>query len=165
MKFRTYIFLSLFLISLISCAQQKHGIRKIDAYFSMHTPGNIPVDSDGNSLYHGPTVVNVIYIETKGDPVKWVAAWKDGESFSVTTTEITERPFEVGMSKERNEKISLTPASGNKLWQVVLAKDEKLEKAPVEAKAGEIILRGKYGRKIFVQKIGKQIELEEMPSV
>jgi hypothetical protein len=165
MNYKNIIIASLFLISLNSCAQQKYGIRKADAFFSEHLPGNIRVDREGNSLYHGPAIVNTIYIETKGSPVKWIVAWKGGQSFSVVTTEIKERPFEAGTEKETNEKILLKPAPGNKLWQLVLVKDETSSKVPSKIKSARIILQGKWGGKKIYQKIDRQVELAAVPSV
>jgi hypothetical protein len=165
MNQKTIIFISFLLISIISCAQSKYGIRKVDAFFSEHLPGNIPVDSDGNSLYPGPDTINTIYLETKGVSIKWIAAWKNGKSFSVVTTAIEETPFEAGVNKLSDKKIILKPAAGNKLWLLQLVKDETPSKSPVKAKPGEIILKGKSGKNTIIQKINSQTELASLPSV
>ena len=165
MNYKAIISIGILLISTGSYAQSKYGIRKVDAFFSEHLPGNIPVDINGNSLYHGPDTVNTIYVETKGASIRWIAAWRDGKSFTVNTLAIKDTPFEVGSNKISNEKIILNPAAGNKLWLLQLVKKESSSKPPVKMRNGEIILQGKSGRNVFIQRISSQTELATIPSV
>ena len=167
MNYKVILSASLFLllISMDSCAQSKYGIRKTDAFFTERLPGNIPVDENGRSLYHGPDTINTVYLETRGASIKWIAAWKDGRSFSIITLAIKNTPFEVGINKITNKKILLKPSPGNKLWLLELQKTETSSKPPVKMKTGGIILQGRSGGKIFIQRIGSQTELTSIPSV
>jgi hypothetical protein len=165
MKYGLIIFTCLFCISIASSSQSNYGIRRTDAFFTEHMPGNIRVDDNGQPVFHGPDTITTIYIETTGSPIKWIAAWKDGKSFSVIATAINERPFEVGVNKINNKKIILKPRKGNKLWLLQLEKKETSSKPPVKTKRGEIILQGRSGGKLFIQKINSQTELDSLPSV
>jgi hypothetical protein len=165
MNHKTIFAISFFLISIVSGAQQNYGIKKVDAFFKEHLPGNIPVDADGNSLYHGPDTIYTIYIETKGNSPDWTTAWKNSRSFSISTTIIKETPFEVGISKLTNKKIILKPAPGNKLWLLELEKNSISSKPPVKTKRGEIILQEKSGKKIVIRRISRLTELAVLPSV
>jgi hypothetical protein len=165
MYYRIFTGACLLLITIVSGAQSNYGIRRTDAFFTEHLPGNIPVDEQGHSLYHGPDTINTVYVETKGTPAKWIAAWKNGSSFSVIVTAITEIPYEVGVDKYNNQKVVLQPAKGNKLWLLQFEKKEIPLKPPVKMKAGEIILQGRSGKRTFIQRISSQIELAAIPSV
>src|SRR6185295_3874961 len=98
MKYRAFISIGLLLITLASGAQSKYGIRRTDAFFTEHMPGNIRANDNGEPAFHGPDTITTIYIETTSNAIKWITAWKDGKSFSVSTTAINERPYEVGVN-------------------------------------------------------------------
>src|SRR6185503_2163391 len=165
MKYGPIIFICLCCTSVASSAQSKYGIRRTDAFLTERTPGTIRANDNGDPEFQGPDTINTIYIETTGGPIKWISAWKDGKSFSVTTTIIHDRPVEVGVNRANNAKVTLRPQKGNQLWLLQLEKKGTSSKPPVRAKKGEIILQGKYGGKLFIQKITSQIGLESLPSV
>ena len=160
-----FIFILLFCTSTTSFAQSKYGIRKINSFFIEHVPGNIRADSVGNPIFQGPDTIHTVYVETGSNTIKWIAAWKDGKSFSVITTAINERPFVVGVNSRTNEKIILKPAKGNKLWLLQFDKKATSSKPPVKPKRGEIILQGRSAGKLFIQRVGRSTELETIPSV
>ena len=165
MKYGLIILTFLCCFSIASSAQLKYGIRKANAFFTEWTPGTIRANDNGDPEFQGPDTINTIYIETTGGPIKWISAWKDGKSFSVTTTIIHDRPVEVGVNRANNAKVTLRPQKGNQLWLLQLEKKGTSSKPPVRAKKGEIILQGKYGGKLFIKKITSQIGLESLPSV
>ena len=165
MSYKIIMGAGLLLLCLVSGAQSSYGVRKVNAFFSEHLPGIIPVDNDGNSSYHGPDTIHTIYIETNGAFIKWTGAWKDGKSFSVNTVAITDIPFEAGINKIDNKKVLLKPAAGNKLWLLELQQKEHSSKPPVKIRPGEIILQGKTGRQTIIQRISSQTELASIPSV
>ena len=164
MNVRAVIFVLLSSISLSSCGQTKHGIRKIYAFRSEHLPGMARVDNEGRVINPRPDIVYTIYIEATSGDLTWSRAWKDGQSYNVVPIQL-EGEQEVGVAKSTNEKILLRPAKGNKLWQLQLQRSDEPAAAPVEAKNGEIILQGKKGKKTFIQKVSPVVELEAIPSV
>ena len=152
-------------IGAASCAQTKYGIRKADAFFSEHLPGNIRADSDGNPVYQPPDTIYTIYLETYGDSIKWIAAWRNGQSFSVIATIVTGLPPEIGKNKQTKEKIVLMSEKGDELWLLQLNKSESSTKPPVSAAEGAIILKGKSGNKTIIHVLNSQTELTIPPSV
>jgi hypothetical protein len=154
---------SLLCISVLSCAQSKHLVKKVYATYTVHLPGNIMVDKNGNSISRGDTL-NVVYVVTLGQ-IHWARAWKNGRNYSVIQTLITETPFEAGINKMTNEKIILHSTNGNKLWKLQLVPEEKFFLAPLKTLPGEIILHGIYHGKKIIQKILQQTEIASIPSV
>jgi len=157
----------------VKCDSVHFGIRAIHAFWAIHIPGNIPVDPEsGRPLYHGPDTLNTVYIETGAgvQGIQWEAAWKNNRIYSITVILISKPSLEIGTRKADNQKVILTPAKGNKLWRLELtplfpgsegpAKPEGAYPMPPEKlRPGEILLRGKCGKKTFFQKIGSQVEL------
>ena len=158
------LFYSLLCISLLSCAQSKHLVKNVYATYTVHLPGNIAVDRNGNSISPGDTL-NTIYVETTTAQIHWTRAWKNGKDYSVIQTLITESPFDAGTDKMTNEKIILQLTGGNKLWKLQLVPEENLLLTPVKTLPGEIILQGIYHGTKMVQKIFKQTEIVSVPSV
>ena len=158
------LFYSLLCISLLSCAQSKHLVKNVYATYTVHLPGNIAVDRNGNSISSGDTL-NTIYVETTTGQIRWTRARKDGKDYSVIKTLITESPFDAGTNKMTNEKIILHSTEGNKLWKLQLVPEEKFFLTPIKTLQGEIILQGMYHGKKITQKIFKQIEIVSIPSV
>src|SRR6266498_1934596 len=75
-------------------AQTSYGIKKIYAYYEEHMPGNIPVDENGNPRKKYPIIAHRIFVETiSKTKIEWETAWKDGKTFSISTTEINQFPF------------------------------------------------------------------------
>ena|SRR6185369_6221572 len=155
-----------FLFSASLFAQTNYGIKKIYAYYEEHMPGNIPVGEDGKPLKKYPTVIHHVFIETTAKTkIDWKTAWKDGKSFSITKTEMTSFPVELGKEKSGEKEVRISPVKGNKLWQLQLNLQDKTTKSPIKAKEGEIILQGIYNGKKIYKRIEKEIELYVIPSV
>ena len=149
-------FLSLHL-SLFS--QNNSGLIHIYAYYEQRMPGNIRVGEKGKPVQKGVSIIDLIYVETSSDEIKWESGWKNGKTFSINTFLITQIPYKVGRKKSNKEEIILTPAKGNKLWQLELQPAERQKASPIKARKGEIILKGKYRGKIILKKINTGIEL------
>lgn len=159
-----FLFYSFLCTGLLACAQSKYGVKNLYATYTVHLPGNVAVDKDGNTIATRDTL-NVIYIETSSDEIQWKRAWKDEKTYSILITLITTSSLDVGVNKITNEKMILRAAEGNKLWELRLIPDEKKFAAPSKILPGEIILEGIYRGKKFTQKIGQQTELNSIPSV
>ena len=154
------IFLILFLSLNLSLFSQKNSsVIHIYAYYERRMPGNITVEEKGKPIQKGESVIDLIYIETSSDEIKWETGWKNGKAFSINTIPITQIPYRVGIKKSNKEKIILTPAKGNQLWQLELQPAERQKNSPIKAKKGEIILKGRYRGKIILKKINTGIEL------
>ena len=162
MKYTFLLFLTS--VCLAACAQEKYGVKKIAAFQSLHMPGNIPVDQNGNSLFKGPDTTNTIYVETSGKGIQWDMAWKNGKAYSVVAELLPAGSFNAGTEKTSSKKMMFTPAKGNQQWLLQLEPLEKNQKAPAALKNGEILLKGKYGKAIVLQTVKQQTELEVMPA-
>jgi len=161
----TFLFAGL-LLSAATFSQTSYGIKKVYAYYEEHMPGNIPVGEDGKPLKKYPTITHHIFVETTSKTkITWKTAWKDGKTYSISTTQVTQFPVALGKKKTNEEEITINPSKGNKLWQLQLNAQQKTTKCPVKIKAGEIILQGLYNGKNIYKKIDKEIELYVIPSV
>jgi hypothetical protein len=150
-------------IALLSCAQAKHLVKDAYATYTVHLPGNIAVDKNGNSISPGGDTLIVIYVAAKGQ-IRWTGAWKDGKDYSVIQTLTTGSLFEAGINKTTNEKIILYSTKGNLLWRLQLVPGGTFFPVTLKTLPGEIILRGNYHGKKMTQKISKQTEIVPIPS-
>jgi hypothetical protein len=157
MKHIISAFLLLLHLSLFS--QQDYPVIHIYAYYEQHLTGNIRVDEKEKPTPQGISIIDLIYVETSSDEIKWEAGWKNRKTFFVRASLIAQTPYEVGRKKSNKEKIILTPAKGNKLWQLELQPADRQIISPVKAKKGEIILKGKYRGKTILKKVNPWIEL------
>jgi len=161
----TFLFIGV-LISSLSFCQTNYGIKKLYAYYEERMPGNIAVGEDGRATKKYPTVEHHIYVETTSKTrIQWKAAWKDGKSFTLSSTEVNEFPAVPGKRKLDMENIEITPSKGNKLWKIEFTADSRSTKPPVKAKKGELILQGIYNGKKIYKRIKVEIELYSPPSV
>jgi hypothetical protein len=167
MRIYTYIFFSsvLFLKGFSSCSQTSYGIKKINAFYIEKLPGNIPVDENGNSLFKGPDTLITIYVEISGKGPEWKTAWWSGKNYSITSSLISQTPYEAGTNARDDKKIILNPAKGNKLWRLDLQVCEKKISQPQKIKPGQVLLSGKYLNKTIFRKIDSIIQLTTFPSV
>ena len=149
-------------IALLSCAQSKHLVKNAYATYSVHLPGNIAVDKNGNSISSRDTLI-VIYVAATGQ-IRWTRAWKDGKDYSVIQTLITESQYEAGINKMTGEKMILYSTKGSLLWRLQLVPEVKVFSIPLKTLPGEIILQGIYHGKKITQKIFKQTEIVSIPS-
>src|SRR5664279_1014622 len=128
--------------SLYSCGQSRKVIavtpvKKAIAIYTVHLPGNVAVDPNGNSISQRDTL-NIIYVETGPGKIQWKEVWKDNKNYSVTATAIAEPSIDAGIDKKTNEKIFLQATGGNTLWKLLLVPDEKFHSAPSKYLSGEI---------------------------
>jgi hypothetical protein len=128
-------------------------------------PGNIPVDENGRSLFKGPDTLITIYAEISGKEPEWKTAWRNGKSYSVYSSLISQVPYEAGTNEKDGKKMILKPAAGNKLWQLTLQPTDKKNISPLQLKAGELMLSGKFMGKNFYYKIASPVQLTTPPSV
>jgi hypothetical protein len=158
------LFYSFLCTGLLACAQSKYGVKNLYATYTVHMPGNVSIDKDGNTIATRDTL-NVIYVETSSEEIHWKAAWKNGKNYSIITALITTSTLEAGIKKMTNKKMILQASKGNKLWELRLIPEEKKIESPFKILPGEIILQGMYLGKKFTQKIVQQTELNSIPSV
>ena len=149
----------------ISCSQSRYSIRKINAFFTVKLPGNIPVDENGKSLFKGPDTLITVYAEISGRAPDWKTAWQNDKCYNIYASLVSQMPFEAGTNAKNGKKVLLTPAAGNKLWQLTLELSNHKMAAPVKLKTGDLLLSGKYLNKIFFNKIDSIVHLTTYPSV
>jgi hypothetical protein len=151
--------------SSVSFAQISDGIKNIQGFYIEKLPGNIPVDENGKSLFKGADTLITIYVETSGKEPEWKTAWWSGRNYSITSSLISQRPYEAGTKTSDGKKIILTPAKGNKLWKLNLLVCEKKIGLPQKIKPGQLLLKGKYLNKTIYRKINSLVQLTTFPSV
>jgi hypothetical protein len=150
---------------LISCSQSRYAIKKINAFYIVKMPGNIPVDENGNSLFKGPDTLITIYAEISGIGPEWKTAWRNDKTYTVHASLVSQTPYEAGTKESDGKKVMLTPAFGNKLWQLTLMVNKNEIKLPQKLKPGELLLSGKFMGKIIYKKIVSLVQLTTFPSV
>jgi hypothetical protein len=138
-------------------------VKNAIAIYTVHLPGNIAIDNNGNSISQQDTL-NVIYLETGPSKIQWKEVWKDNKYYSVIVTAIVQSSIDAGIDKKTNEKISLRARDGNTLWKLSLVPAEKFHSAPSRYLRGEIILTGIYRGKKITQKIDAAREVNSTPS-
>jgi hypothetical protein len=165
MKYFLQCFLpSLFLLVLVSCSSPKRSIRNIYAYNIVTTPGNIPVDRNGNSLYRGPDTSNIVYVEIKGKEPGWQYAWQHNRVYKLRPILISEKQVSVGKDKTTEEKILISTTTSNKLYQLVFEPSSEKIQPSAKIEGAEILLQGKFNGKTFFRKIVNPIELYQQPT-
>jgi hypothetical protein len=165
MKYLVQRFLpSVFFLVLVSCSSAKKSIRNIYAYNVVTTPGNIPVDRNGNSLYKGPDTSNIVYVEIKGKEPEWQYAWQHNRFYKLRPVVISENEIVVGKNKTTEEKILVSAARGNRIYQLVFEPWPDKISPPKQTQDGEILLLGMWKGKIFFRTISNSIELYQQPT-
>jgi hypothetical protein len=159
-----YFFLVLLLgYGFFSFAQSKQLIKNVYATYSVHLPGNVAVDENGNAIEARDTVY-VIYIESAAK-INWTTAWRNHQNYELVTHMIKSDSFEAGVDKANNEKLILKTSKANKLWELRLVPSENKMEPSTPVLHGEILIQGNYKEKNMLKKISKQIELIATPSV
>ncbi len=155
-----YFFIS---IHLFACAQSKSVIKNACATYTIHIPGNIPVDRNGNEIPLRDTVL-IIYIETTSPDITWNRAWLNGKTYSVIPTLIDSNYVEAGIKQINNEKLVIKSSGNDKLWRLQLIPAEKFEFAPAEIQRGELLISGTYKNRKILQRINSMTELTGIPT-
>jgi hypothetical protein len=152
-------------VCLTSIAQTKYNIKKVNAFYTVRMPGNIPVDDNGHPLRHYPDTAHVIYIETfKAAPV-WKRAWINGKAFSVSLINTSSTAIEVGAINENGKMIKLIPQKGNKIAQLELSSSSQPTKQPKKTRKNEILLQGIFNKQTIYITICCETKLYSPPSV
>lgn len=154
--------LSLFISILVfvSCSSQNKlaGI-KDHSFFQVYVPGNVQVDSAHTNEANFADTLTVIFIESKDPAPQWERVWKGRHAYSVKTIEIKEWPHSVGIDNTTGEKITISPAEGNKIYFLQLNLLKNPDPVPVEMKAGEVILKGTINNREVIHKITSLTQL------
>jgi hypothetical protein len=146
--------------SLFSCAQQRNST--VDSgyvFYRVQTPGTIAVDRNGQPKKEYRDTVYLVFVEIKGEAPVWKNAWSNDKMFSVTATEVKEKPLTVGKQIKTAEPILLTPKEGNRLYQLQLKKQANYVDPSFKVKAAELLLEGSLNTKKIVYIISRQVEL------
>jgi hypothetical protein len=145
-------------LSVSSCAQTKNVAVRSTGFFMIPSPGTIMADENGQAIDPVRDTVFTLYVETKNPSVKWETAWKNNRSFSVIPQPLT-TALVVGETKSTGRKISLSPSTGNTLWQLELSDDQQKTRPPQSVSGNEVLLKGVSNKKPFFVKLSSLTEL------
>ncbi|HEY0356615.1 MAG TPA: hypothetical protein VGC29_10445 [Flavisolibacter sp.] len=146
------IFISILVFASCSSQNKLAGI-KDHSFFQVNIPGNVRVDSADTNEVNFADTLTVIFIESKDPAPQWERVWKGRHAYSVRTIEIREWPHSVGIDNTTGEKITISPAKGNKIYFLQLNLLKNPGPVPVEMKAGEVILKGTINNREVIYKI------------
>ncbi len=154
-------------ISLFSCAQSNTIVKKVYSFYTEHTPGNIAVDQNGNELTARVDTAIQVYVEASAKNIIWDTAWFNNRSYLIITQLVTRDSIDAGIKKDEGKHAVIKGKKGTYIWQLYLqplfkTENYKYKKMEVE---NEILLKGKYKGMILLQKAGKPVQLETIPSV
>ena len=138
-------FTILLFVAVCSCAQTKSIVVNAYGFYEIRSPGNIPVDDNGNSLYNGPDTTYTVYCETSTKNIVWTAAWKGGRSYSAIPVLLPNKVHNAGIAKKNSEKVIIRTTDKNVLWRIELVPDINETKPPKSYKDRGILLHGKSG--------------------
>ncbi|MGF2414284.1 MAG: hypothetical protein ACQUYJ_18265, partial [Ferruginibacter sp.] len=112
------------------------------------------------------TVIQV-YVESFAKNIIWDTAWIGTKSYLIITQAITQGVVEAGVQKEGGKRAVIEGGKGIYVWQLYLQplNNTADNKNKIKAKEKEILLKGKYKGMVFLQKAGKPVQLETIPSV
>ena len=162
---RQFLWLATFwLLPLISSAQRRLNTGRTIATYTVHLPGNIPLDRSGNNKPNVDTVF-VIFMEISGTPPKWTIARINDHNYSISSILLKTMFYEGGIIHENGQKMIIQVSKGFRLWQLRLMPEESRSLIPLLPASGEIILQGTYHGKNKFKKITRMIELTSIPSV
>lgn len=146
-------------VSLAGCAQMNKSIIKAAAFYTIPTPGTIPVDDSGNPIQIQHSKVYRIFLEVKGSSPQWTKAWIDEKLFSVIPITVKEKKVVIGKRKTDDQKIVMEAGNGNSLVQLELSPGVNSQRPPQVIKPGDLLLEGKWKGKPFYYKVSKVMEL------
>ncbi|NOT92669.1 hypothetical protein [Ferruginibacter sp.] len=153
--------------SLFSCAQSNVIVKKVHSFYIERSAGNIAVDKNGNELQPATDTVIQVYVESFAKNIIWDTAWIGTKSYLIITQAITQGVVEAGVQKEGGKRAVIEGGKGIYVWQLYLQplNNTADNKNKIKAKEKEILLKGKYKGMVFLQKAGKPVQLETIPSV
>lgn len=149
----------LILFSFPACAQTKNGLVKTNSFYFIRMPGTIPVDDSGQEIPVQRDTAFFVYVETSAPGFQWEKAWKDGRSYSVSAVQVADSEVQVGISKNGDRRIVLSPSKNNNLWLLEMTEDPQVNASPQPIKKGEVLLQVKRKGKSFYFKTGPSVEL------
>ncbi len=172
-KYTTTIFyfcITIFMLSISACAQQKIIVKKAYSFYTEQSPGNIAVDPSGQPQ---PIVQNkniVVYVEVLDTLTKWDSAWVGGVAYLLIQKQILKGQKDLGNTWADNKSIIInTP---NNYFLIELQLEPMVTEIPngntdknVETINGEIEIKGMRKGKAVMIKAGVPIRLEGIPSV
>jgi hypothetical protein len=130
--------------------QSKNGIVKAQFFLQERMPGTLAVDENGKPVHQGPYLDYKAIVETMpGSQPAINRIWIDGKSYSVTANEVAS-PYKAGLAKESQEPVIVSAAKGNKIWELLLQKDETGARSRSNKNnSSAIVIEGTYNGKKF----------------
>ncbi len=158
-RMKNMILLATIIISVTSCAQLNKSIVKASAFYTVRTPGTIPVDDAGQPLAMQLNKVYNLFLEVKDSSLEWIKAWTGDKVFNLIPIAVKGRSAVIGKKRAGGKEIVMTAGEGNFLVQLELSPNNTYQKAPQALKQDDVLLQGKWKGKPFYYKIPTVTEL------
>ena len=94
-------------ILFFSCSQTSTGIYKTWSFYTSNTPGNIPVDDNGNVIGKMHDTTYIIYFETKKEDPKLLGASFKGNFYKLNFYKEELKVVEVGNRLPDNKIVTI----------------------------------------------------------
>jgi hypothetical protein len=164
-----YFFCALLSVnSLLSCAQSSAVVKKLYSFYTERLPGNIAVDKNGNEIFAAIDTSIQVYVEASVKNIIWDTAWLNNKSYLIIVQVVTKDSIDAGTKRNGGAHVIIKARRGNYIWQLYLQPfliNKTNERYKKMTRENEILLKGKYKGMILLQKAGKPVPLEIIPSV
>lgn len=146
---------------ILGCSQSKSIVSRINAVYTIHLPGNVAVDPQGNEISNIDTAITV-YVQTVDSNIIWESAWMQESKFDITAEKLIDTNVNAGISSESGEPVNIKTEKNNILWRLDLSRSQKNVSPPKNIDSKEILIEGKYEGKSFYQTT-TAVEIQSLP--
>ncbi|MBL0056825.1 MAG: hypothetical protein IPP31_11725 [Chitinophagaceae bacterium] len=143
-------------------SQSGCGIKKAHAFYTVHMPGTIRVDEQGNQVRPDPLIERVIYLESVGNkmPVSLTVSY-DNKTLKASLERVMENEVIAGKTVLNQTEYRIKATKGYSLWKLQL--ETAGEKSSAKPGCKRIILRFRSSGKWCKTYLYNERELEGMP--
>lgn len=146
---------------ILGCSQSKSIVSKINAVYTIHLPGNVAVDPQGNEIANFDTAITV-YVQTVDSNIIWKSAWTQETEFEITAEKLIDTNVNAGISSKNGEPVNIKTEKNNILWRLDLSRSQKNASPPKSINGKEILIEGIYKGKSFYQTT-TAVEIQSLP--
>lgn len=134
-------------------------IKKVYAFYTINTGGNIAVDVEGKPLQSNVNVLYTIFVETNSNAIKWDSVQIGEIRYAISSSSIEYfSPLTIGKLKNMEKDYTVIPQKGNHLSKLEIQGDELINES--SSKYKQFILIGKCKKKAISFVINDIKELE-----
>lgn len=132
----------------------------MQAFYTIWSPGNIPVDANGEPLPgSGPKKNYIVYVETSTPDITWTSASVDSKIYSITPTLIKDTMIDAGMEKNSRKPIIIRSHNGSHLWRLDLIPPANSKNNALAEGQETILIKGVLNGKKLEHSITRLTEL------